>query len=175
MRETFITLLFSEIDRVAVDLNEKRIIVHGPSGKSLPRNHRFHKAMGVGGAVACCCTQLDSRHTESSINFPLPVPYPSTGTPAFFQLCFHLFEGGKVAAAPFVSLFSLLRNMVVWKVILFLFFHDNETPSRFTRSRTIEKFEKFEKFNLVAISRVVRWFPSFDFILSSIGLPERGH
>lgn len=87
MRETFITLLFSEIDRVAVDLNEKRIIVHGPSGKSLPRNHRFHKAMGVGGAVACCCTQLDSRHTESSINFPLPVPYPSTGTPAY-----HLFS-----------------------------------------------------------------------------------
>lgn len=158
-------------------MNEKRIIVHGPSGKSLPRNHRFHKAMGVGGAVACCCTQLDSRHTESSINFPLPVPYPSTGTPAYhlFPTLLPSFRGWKSRSCSLRFALLSPTKYGCLKSNFVSFFHDNETPSRFTRSRTIEKFEKFEKFNLVAISRVVRWFPSFDFILSSIGLPERGH
>ena len=57
----------------------------------------------------------------------------------------------------------------------FPFFTTMKTPSHFTRSRTIEKFEKF---NLVAISRVVCCSSSFTsidiFVSSSTGLTEHG-
>lgn len=106
-------------------------MVHDPPGKSLPRNHRFHKAMAQSRVAARSLTPATSRERELD-KFSAACSVSECALLPAHHLFFHLFEGGKVAAAP---LSPLLRNMGCSQSNFVLFFFVTTTKHQIVSSR----------------------------------------
>lgn len=106
-------------------------MVHDPLGKSLPRNHRFHKAMAQSRVAARSLTPATSRERELD-KFSAACSVSECALLPAHHLFSHLFEGGKVAAAP---LSPLLRNMGCSQSNFVLFFFVTTTKHQVVSSR----------------------------------------